>query len=284
MCNKDITDSGHSSPEPNSSGSEMDMPNGHPSPLHSSSYASDFEAKEESSNHLKHPPAVSPISSFRSHSDYTINSLIRDNGRPAEVQAHIKQEKLTDEKSMKGEQFSEKLLKHVDETHSERLSKLYREDVPGATMHKNHNGLLMTQPHLSHLPHHLLHQHPSHQFHHNHQQHPLHSASHLGVYQQFQTSSKKLENLCLVCGDRASGKHYGVLSCDGCRGFFKRSIRRSMKYVCKEKGKCVVDVARRNQCQACRFRKCLQVKMNKDGELENLFYPIKLLSWCFFSI
>ncbi|XP_052788687.1 nuclear receptor subfamily 2 group E member 1-like [Mya arenaria] len=73
------------------------------------------------------------------------------------------------------------------------------------------------------------------------------------------------EVLCLVCGDKASGKHYGVQSCDGCRGFFKRSIRRNLAYVCKENGCCVVNVSRRNQCQACRFNKCLNVKMNKDA-------------------
>ena len=92
------------------------------------------------------------------------------------------------------------------------------------------------------------------------------------------TGMKKPEALCLVCGDRASGKHYGVQSCDGCRGFFKRSIRRNLDYVCKEKGQCVVDVARRNQCQACRFKKCLQVNMNRDGEFAPL-HSQNVLCW-----
>lgn len=42
---------------------------------------------------------------------------------------------------------------------------------------------------------------------------------------------------------------------------------RNLEYVCKENGRCVVDVTRRNQCQACRFRKCLQVNMKRDGKL-----------------
>ncbi|XP_063837271.1 nuclear receptor subfamily 2 group E member 1-like [Ostrinia nubilalis] len=80
-----------------------------------------------------------------------------------------------------------------------------------------------------------------------------------------EASGGKPEALCRVCGDKASGKHYGVPSCDGCRGFFKRSIRRNLDYVCKENGRCVVDVTRRNQCQACRFSKCLRVNMKKDA-------------------
>uniref|UniRef100_A0A7E4VP29 Nuclear receptor domain-containing protein n=1 Tax=Panagrellus redivivus TaxID=6233 RepID=A0A7E4VP29_PANRE len=75
---------------------------------------------------------------------------------------------------------------------------------------------------------------------------------------------------CKVCQDHSSGKHYGIYSCDGCAGFFKRSVRRHRQYVCKnrasgEEGLCVVDKTRRNQCRACRLKRCLDIGMNKEA-------------------
>ncbi|KFM68580.1 Photoreceptor-specific nuclear receptor, partial [Stegodyphus mimosarum] len=46
---------------------------------------------------------------------------------------------------------------------------------------------------------------------------------------------------CVVCGDTSSGKHYGILACNGCSGFFKRSVRRKLIYRCQAgTGNCVV--------------------------------------------
>ncbi|XP_057324948.1 nuclear receptor subfamily 2 group E member 1 [Microplitis mediator] len=72
---------------------------------------------------------------------------------------------------------------------------------------------------------------------------------------------------CKVCRDHSSGKHYGIFACDGCAGFFKRSIRRNRQYVCKAKstGGCMVDKTHRNQCRACRLKKCIHAGMNKEA-------------------
>ncbi|CAF0787381.1 unnamed protein product [Didymodactylos carnosus] len=70
---------------------------------------------------------------------------------------------------------------------------------------------------------------------------------------------------CKVCNDNSSGKHYSVHACDGCAGFFKRSVRRNRAYHCKNKNKCIVDKYRRNQCRACRYRRCIEAGMNKDA-------------------
>jgi ecdysone receptor len=38
-------------------------------------------------------------------------------------------------------------------------------------------------------------------------------------------SPRQQEELCLVCGDRASGYHYNALTCEGCKGIIIISIQ-----------------------------------------------------------
>ena len=61
------------------------------------------------------------------------------------------------------------------------------------------------------------------------------------------------KHLCSICGDKASGKHYGVYSCEGCKGFFKRTVRKELSYACRENKNCVIDKRQRNRCQYCRY-------------------------------
>ncbi|XP_062584683.1 bile acid receptor-like [Saccostrea cucullata] len=70
--------------------------------------------------------------------------------------------------------------------------------------------------------------------------------------------------LCAVCGDKAKCQHYGVRTCEGCKGFFKRTVQKSPNYVCVGDKKCMIDKGRRNRCQSCRFQKCLSVGMTKE--------------------
>ncbi|XP_065097899.1 nuclear receptor subfamily 2 group F member 6b [Paramisgurnus dabryanus] len=70
---------------------------------------------------------------------------------------------------------------------------------------------------------------------------------------------------CVVCGDKSSGKHYGVFTCEGCKSFFKRSIRRNLNYTCRSNRDCQIDQHHRNQCQYCRLKKCVRVGMRKEA-------------------
>ncbi|XP_072942889.1 hepatocyte nuclear factor 4-gamma-like isoform X1 [Epargyreus clarus] len=79
------------------------------------------------------------------------------------------------------------------------------------------------------------------------------------------TSSVSLSQHCAICGDRATGKHYGASSCDGCKGFFRRSVRKNHLYTCRFNRNCVVDKDKRNQCRYCRLRKCFKAGMKKEA-------------------
>ncbi|KAF7710818.1 hypothetical protein HF521_009690 [Silurus meridionalis] len=72
-------------------------------------------------------------------------------------------------------------------------------------------------------------------------------------------------HFCVVCQDYASGYHYGVWSCEGCKAFFKRSIQGHNDYICPATNQCTIDKNRRKSCQACRLRKCYEVGMMKCG-------------------
>ncbi|VDP89898.1 unnamed protein product [Echinostoma caproni] len=74
---------------------------------------------------------------------------------------------------------------------------------------------------------------------------------------------------CVVCGDNATGFHYRAMTCEGCKGFFRRSIQKKLVYTCKFQGHCSVsDKQNRNSCQKCRFDRCIRGGMAKDLVLD----------------
>ncbi|KER25326.1 hypothetical protein T265_07202 [Opisthorchis viverrini] len=70
---------------------------------------------------------------------------------------------------------------------------------------------------------------------------------------------------CPICGDRVSGYHYGLPTCESCKGFFKRTVQNKKEYHCTEHGNCVIDRIHRKRCAHCRFQKCLAVGMRVEA-------------------
>ncbi|KAK2907763.1 RAR-related orphan receptor C a [Channa argus] len=70
---------------------------------------------------------------------------------------------------------------------------------------------------------------------------------------------------CKICGDKSSGIHYGVITCEGCKGFFRRSKQNNAMYSCSRQRNCLIDRTNRNRCQHCRLQKCLRLGMSRDA-------------------
>ncbi|KAL8564549.1 hypothetical protein ACOMHN_003307 [Nucella lapillus] len=104
-----------------------------------------------------------------------------------------------------------------------------------------------------------------HHHHHHHHPSPLGSGE-IHIKQEVSAGSSTPAKVCQVCNDNASGFHYGVWSCEGCKAFFKRSIQGPVDYMCPATNSCTIDKHRRKSCQACRLRKCYEVGMNKGSQ------------------
>ncbi|CAF0939390.1 unnamed protein product [Adineta steineri] len=85
-------------------------------------------------------------------------------------------------------------------------------------------------------------------------------------------SNPKIEEIfkqipCAVCQKASSGIHFGATTCEGCKGFFRRTIKERIpqRYKCPEKNNCEINYLTRSACRACRFQKCLAVGMSIEG-------------------
>ncbi|XP_077939785.1 nuclear receptor subfamily 5, group A, member 5 isoform X2 [Gasterosteus aculeatus] len=78
------------------------------------------------------------------------------------------------------------------------------------------------------------------------------------------------EESCPICGDKVSGYHYGLLTCESCKGFFKRSVQNNKYYTCAEQRSCLINLSQRKRCPFCRFQKCLAVGMKREVRADRM--------------
>lgn len=86
-----------------------------------------------------------------------------------------------------------------------------------------------------------------------------------GAGSELPDTKEGIEELCPVCGDKVSGYHYGLLTCESCKGFFKRTVQNKKVYTCVAERSCHIDKTQRKRCPFCRFQKCLEVGMKLEG-------------------
>lgn len=98
---------------------------------------------------------------------------------------------------------------------------------------------------------------------------PVDDKSSIASIQPGISRQQLINSPCPICGDKISGFHYGIFSCESCKGFFKRTVQNRKNYVCLRGAVCPVTVATRKKCPACRFEKCLQCGMKLEAIRED---------------
>ncbi|KAM7401851.1 hypothetical protein PAMP_017128 [Pampus punctatissimus] len=75
---------------------------------------------------------------------------------------------------------------------------------------------------------------------------------------------RNMPRICGVCGDKATGFHFNAMTCEGCKGFFRRSMKRKASFTCPFNGSCTITKDNRRHCQACRLKRCVDIGMMKE--------------------
>ena len=74
------------------------------------------------------------------------------------------------------------------------------------------------------------------------------------------------------------GYHYGIYTCESCKGFFKRTVQNKKAFICHRKNECDINVTGRKKCPACRFQRCVQSGMKIEGFFPRVFRVLMIYS------
>ncbi|CAF4207658.1 unnamed protein product, partial [Adineta steineri] len=78
--------------------------------------------------------------------------------------------------------------------------------------------------------------------------------------------NQSIDSVCKICGDRAIGFNYDVLSCASCKAFFRRNAYQQLEELKCLTGnnECLVIHGINRKCHRCRLSRCFMMGMRKD--------------------